>query len=85
MARQSQSTTHQTTDRIAEKAHHAVDAAARTAAQAEEHVRETAEHAGERSQDLLSAVTDYVHKNPMTALGLAFAAGTIFSAMTRRR
>ncbi len=96
MAKQSQTSGHQTTDRAAEKAHEAVDAAARRAGHAEERfrekvsetderVRESAHHARERSQDVISTVGDYVQENPLTALGLAFAAGTLFSALTRRR
>lgn len=76
---------HETTDRLADRAHEAVDSAARRAGDAEERVRRSGEQAQERSQDLLASVTDYVHENPLAALGLAFAAGTIFSAMTRKR
>lgn len=75
------SSTQQTTDKIADKAHDAVDNAAEKAGRAEERLRE----ASEQGQDVITAVTDYVKENPLTALGLAFAAGTIFSSMTRRR
>lgn len=85
MARKAASSTHETTDNLAQKAHEAVDAAAKSAAQAEERVRESTQNARERSGDLLDSVSDYVQDNPLTALGLAFAAGTIISAMTRRR
>lgn len=85
MAKKTKTTRHETTDRIARKAHEAVDAAADSAGQAEERVRETTENARERSQDLLASVTNYVQENPITSIALAFAAGTIFSSMTRRR
>ncbi len=96
MAKQTASKSHQTTDRVAGKAHEAVDAAAERAGRAEEtvrekvseadeRIRETGRHARERSQDLLGQVSDYVQDNPLTALGIAFAAGTIFSSITRKR
>ncbi|TVR93197.1 MAG: hypothetical protein EA418_12315, partial [Wenzhouxiangellaceae bacterium] len=72
---------HQTTEKIADKAHDAVDSAAEKAARAEERLRE----ATAQGNDIVTAVSDYVKENPLTALGLAFAAGTIFSSMTRRR
>lgn len=75
------SSTHQTTEKMADKAHDAVDSAAEKAAQAEDRLRE----ATEQGHDVITAVADYVKENPLTALGLAFAAGTIFSSMTRRR
>lgn len=75
------SSSHQTTDKVADKAHEAVDSAAEKAGRAEDRLRE----ATEQGQDVITAVTDYVRENPLTALGLAFAAGTIFSSMTRRR
>lgn len=81
----SPSPTHETTDRFANRAHEAVDSAAETVKHAEERIRETTEQARVRSQDLISSVGEYVKDNPLTALGIAFAAGTIFSALTRRR
>lgn len=75
------STTQETTEKMADKAHDAVDSAAEKAARAEERLRE----ASEQGHDVLTAVSDYVKENPLTALGLAFAAGTIFSSITRRR
>jgi ElaB/YqjD/DUF883 family membrane-anchored ribosome-binding protein len=75
------SSSHQTTEKIADKAHDAVDSAAEKAARAEERLRE----ATAQGNDIVTAVSDYVKENPLTALGLAFAAGTIFSSMTRRR
>ncbi len=76
-----ESSSHQTTEKVADKAHDAVDSAAEKAARAEERLRE----ATEQGHDVITAVTEYVKENPLTALGLAFAAGTIFSSMTRRR
>ncbi len=75
------SSSHQTTEKVADRAHEAVDSAAEKAGRAEERLRE----ATEQGHDVVTAVTEYVKENPLTALGLAFAAGTIFSSMTRRR
>lgn len=75
---------HKATDKAADKAHEAVDVAAEKAGQAEDYLRGAAERAGEQSQDLLATVTDYVQKNPITAIALAFAAGTLYSSITRR-
>lgn len=85
MNRKAEPSTHKTTDQAAQKAHEVVDAAADRAGHAEERIRETTEHARERSRDMVSKVSKYVDENPLTALGIAFAAGTIFSAIIRRR
>lgn len=85
-----------TTQRVAEKAHETVDQVAARAATAEERIREQASaaderlregatHARERSDELISTVTRFVRENPLTAIGLAFAAGSLFSSFTRRR
>lgn len=52
---------------------------------AHEHMRDAAKQAQKHSQDVLGRVADYVQDNPLTAMGIAFAAGTILSALTRRR
>lgn len=70
-----------TADKLAGKAHDAVDSAAEKVGDAEEKLREMAA----QGQDVMAAVSNYVKENPLTALGLAFAAGTIFSSLTRRR
>ncbi len=73
-----------TTERAADAARSAVDKAAESAGAAEEKVRAAAEQLATRPQEVLEAVSHYVRENPMTALGLAFAAGTLFSALNRR-
>ncbi|MGY6631444.1 MAG: DUF883 family protein [Wenzhouxiangella sp.] len=82
MSKQSQSST---TDKATEKAHEAVDKASEKLGHAEERLRDTAERAHHRTDDMLQRATDYVHENPLTSLGLAFAAGILVSSLNRRR
>ncbi len=82
MARASRSTT---TEKVSDKAHDAVDKVSDTLNEAEENLRATAQDAQVRGEDMLRKVSDYVQDNPLTSLGLAFAAGMVFSSMNRRR
>ncbi|WP_297186975.1 hypothetical protein [uncultured Porticoccus sp.] len=86
---------HATTDHLTERAHESVDQIARTAGKAEERIRKeagTAEdlvrNAGqktrERSGEALQSISGFVRDNPLTSLGIAFAAGSLLSALTRR-
>ncbi|GAB6058116.1 ElaB/YgaM/YqjD family protein [Desulfonatronum parangueonense] len=74
-----------TVDQVSEKTHEAVDFAARMAGEAEHRLRDVAEQAQHGSHDLIEAVTEYVKENPLTALGIAFVAGSLLSNFTRRR
>lgn len=87
---------HETTDQIAGKVHETVDKTAETAGKAEEYVREHASHADERvreaaargrlrADDTLERVTGFVHEKPLISIGIAFVAGVLYSALTRRR
>lgn len=80
----SESSKTETTDKMADKAHEAVDRASGAVGRTEQRIRGSAENTQVRSEDLIRRVTDYVHENPLTSLGLAFAAGVIFSSMNRR-
>lgn len=86
---------HATTDRLSERAHESVDHIAESAAKAEARIRQDAEsakdrvngagkNAKQRSEKALHAVSNYVEENPLTALGLAFAAGTLLSILRRQ-
>lgn len=90
------SSEHNVTDQVAEKAHEAVDRVAGGAGKAEERVREHLSEADEklrqgarrgqeRADELLGSVGTYVRENPFTAIGIAFVAGVLYSALTRRR
>jgi ElaB/YqjD/DUF883 family membrane-anchored ribosome-binding protein len=85
MANDAKTSARKTTERVSNKAHEAVDAAAEVAGDAEETVRKASAEAAGYPQDLLASVTEYVRANPLTALGLAFAAGAFFSSMNRCR
>lgn len=87
---------HGTIDQFAEKAHQAVDKTAEGLSTAEERLREEAREAAgkfregkeftcSQGEELVSRVSDYVRENPLTTLGIAFLAGSIFSALNRRR
>ncbi|WP_254276710.1 YqjD family protein [Halomonas sp. 3H] len=87
---------HETTDRVAGKAHEAVDRAAQTAGKAEEYARQQASHADEhvrgaaahgrqRADDTLERITGFVREKPLVSIGIAFVAGVLYSALTRRR
>ena len=86
---------HETTDRVADSLHHAVDSAAERARPAEERAREraaraaekareSADHARARSHEMAGTIGTYVQENPLMALGIAFAAGTLVSSLMRR-
>jgi ElaB/YqjD/DUF883 family membrane-anchored ribosome-binding protein len=86
---------HATTDRLSERAHESVDRIARTAGKGEErirheaadakaHLKEAGEKAREHSEETLHTVNAFVRDNPLLSLGLAFAAGTLLSAFTRK-
>ncbi len=76
---------HESIDRLAAKAGHAEERLRHDAGTAQGRLRESGHHARERSEDLLSTACDYVRENPMTAIGLAFAAGTLVAWLRRRR
>jgi ElaB/YqjD/DUF883 family membrane-anchored ribosome-binding protein len=84
-----------TTDKIAKAAHEAIDKMAtgadqvearvrQTAADAQSSMRERTDKAQRMSEDALANMRDYVHEHPIASLGMAFAAGIIFSALLRR-
>ncbi len=86
---------HATTDRLSERAHESVDQVAKTAGKVEERVRHEASEADarvrdagqkakERSDETLHSVSTFVGEHPLTSLGVAFAAGTLLSALIRR-
>lgn len=91
----SKSNDHATTDRFSESAHESVDQIAKSAGKAEERIRHEAEDAKEyvrdakqktkqRSDEAMNTVSLFVQENPLISLGIAFAAGSLLSALKRR-
>lgn len=83
------------TDGVSRRAHESVDHMARTAGKAEERIRHEAgdakarvsdvgQKARERSDETLHSIGAFVEENPLTSLGLAFAAGTLLYGLRRR-
>ncbi|WP_052063301.1 DUF883 family protein [Nitrincola sp. A-D6] len=86
---------HATTDRLSDSAHDSVDQIANSAGKAEERIRHEAADAKayardagqktkERTDEAMNTVSVFVQDNPLIALGLAFAAGTLLSTFKRR-
>jgi ElaB/YqjD/DUF883 family membrane-anchored ribosome-binding protein len=83
------------TDRIAARAHEAVDRAADKSGAAEHQIREKAQQASEqlrRSEERVREVAGesarqverFLERNPLMGVGLAFVAGLAISALLRR-
>lgn len=83
-----------TTEKARVRAHDAVDSAADRAENVERKIREEAaqaqvklaekkESAAEQFEDSISRVESFIRKRPMTAAGIAFAAGILASRLTR--
>jgi len=75
---------HQKTEQVSEKVHEAIDKTADTINHATEKMHKGAYCAQQKSEEMVHTITEYVHKHPMTALGIAFVAGSILSCMMRR-
>jgi ElaB/YqjD/DUF883 family membrane-anchored ribosome-binding protein len=83
-----------TTERVRLKAHEAVDSAAARAEDVERRIREeaaeaqvklteTKEAATGQFEESLARVESFIRKRPMTAAGIAFAAGILVSRLAR--
>lgn len=90
------SSEHATTDRLSERVHESVDQFAKTAgkgeeqirhkaADAEARVRDAGEKVKQRSGEALHSISGFVQDKPLVSLGIAFAAGTLLSALLKRR
>lgn len=84
-----------TTQRVADAAHSAIDQTAEKAEAVERQLREKAERAGEKvdaTQEVatekveqsIAKVEAFVKEQPITAAGIAFAAGILTTALLRR-
>lgn len=86
---------HATTDRLSERAHESVDQFAKAAGKGEEKIRHKAadaearvkdagQKAKQRSGEAMQSISAFVQDKPLTSLGIAFAAGSLLSALLRR-
>lgn len=84
-----------TARRVADSAHSFIDDAAAKAEEAERQLRKKAAMAGEKYESTkesaneqveqsLAKVENYVRQRPLTAAGIAFAAGIVASSLLRR-
>lgn len=78
-------------ERLAAKAHDTVDHVAERAAQAEREVRDAAARTADRVRDAsataeqgMRRLAAYLDSNPLTCVGIAFAAGMLISSLLRR-
>lgn len=75
---------HETVDRVAEHARSAEDRLRESASHASEQARASAEQARERGREYADTVQGFVRARPLTALGIAFAAGCLIAHLGRR-
>lgn len=84
-----------TTERVADKAHSAIDGAAENAAEAERELRQAAAEAAARARrseeqvaeaidQNVARVREYIEQNPIQSAGIAFVAGVVLSSLLKR-
>ena len=74
-----------TVDRLGQSAHSAVDRAASAAQSMADRVGEKGEQWMEMKDNWVEGARDYVREHPIAALGIAAAAGYLFSMISRWR
>ena len=72
-------------DRLSQGAHSAVDRAASVASSMTERVGQKGEELMELKDNWVEGAADYVREHPIAALGIAAAAGYLFSMISRWR
>ena len=72
-------------DRLSQGAHQAVDRATSAASQVMDRVGEKSEEWMEMKDNWVQGARDYVREHPIAALGIAAAAGYLFSMISRWR
>ena len=72
-------------DRLSQGAHQAVDRAASVASSMSERVGQKGEELMELKDNWVEGAAEYVREHPIAALGIAAAAGYLFSMITRWR
>jgi ElaB/YqjD/DUF883 family membrane-anchored ribosome-binding protein len=72
-------------ERVSQGAHQAVDRATSAAAQVADRVGQKGEELWEMKDTWVEGARDYVREHPIAALGIAAAAGYLFSVISRWR
>jgi ElaB/YqjD/DUF883 family membrane-anchored ribosome-binding protein len=72
-------------DRLGQSAHSAVDRATSAASSMAERVGQKGEELMEMKDNWVEGAADYVREHPIAALGIAAAAGYLFSMISRWR
>jgi ElaB/YqjD/DUF883 family membrane-anchored ribosome-binding protein len=72
-------------DRLSQGAHQAVDRASSAASSMAERVGQKGEEIWEMKDNWVEGARDYVREHPIAALGIAAAAGYLFSMISRWR
>jgi ElaB/YqjD/DUF883 family membrane-anchored ribosome-binding protein len=72
-------------DRLSQGAHHAVDRASSAASSMAERAAQKGEEIWEMKDNWVEGARDYVREHPIAALGIAAAAGYLFSVISRWR
>jgi ElaB/YqjD/DUF883 family membrane-anchored ribosome-binding protein len=72
-------------ERVSQGAHQAVDRASSAAAQVADRVGQKGEELWEMKDTWVEGARDYVREHPIAALGIAAAAGYLFSMISRWR
>jgi ElaB/YqjD/DUF883 family membrane-anchored ribosome-binding protein len=77
--------TERSIDRLSSGAHQAVDRAASVASSMADRVGQKGEELMEMKDNWVEGAAEYVREHPIAALGIAAAAGYLFSVITRWR
>jgi ElaB/YqjD/DUF883 family membrane-anchored ribosome-binding protein len=72
-------------DKLTQSAHSAVDRAASVASSMAERMGQKSDDLMEMKDNWVEGAADYVREHPIAALGIAAAAGYLFSMITRSR
>jgi len=72
-------------DRLSQGAHSAVDRAASAASSVSDRVSQKGEELMEMKDNWVEGAAEYVREHPIAALGIAAAAGYLFSVISRWR
>ena len=75
---------HDTVDSAQQKAHDAIDTAQVKADELKVRAQDAADTAQAKGEEVMDQVSTYVREHPVSAAGIAFAAGMLVSSLLRR-